>query len=229
MRVVALVASGRVPLPFLRAIVTGRAQTINIGTHNFMDASRVAKAADDPVTQARLDACVFKGRGQKPRDRKMGGGADVLDEPGGLERTLRRADGESNGQPARCKILLRLRQVGPIQIEILLLDHLDLGEIFLERLEEIGGFADDHQAGRLGEIFLAKSVTASVVTASIDGIYLSSVSRGKIVSGELRDLVNGNLHSSRGCERNRPISTALRACNSAPLTGSADHAALTPP
>ena len=60
-RVLALVASGRIPLPFLRAIATGRAQTINIGTHNFMDASRVAKAADDPVTQARLDACVFKG------------------------------------------------------------------------------------------------------------------------------------------------------------------------
>ena len=26
-----------------------------------MDASRVAKATDDPVTRARLDACVFKG------------------------------------------------------------------------------------------------------------------------------------------------------------------------
>ena len=60
-RVLALVASGRIPLPFLHAIATGRAQTINIGTHNFMDASRVAKAANDPVTRARLDACVFKG------------------------------------------------------------------------------------------------------------------------------------------------------------------------
>jgi hypothetical protein len=60
-RVLALVASGRIPLPFLHAIATGRAQTINIGTHNFMDASRVAKAADDPVTLARLGACVFKG------------------------------------------------------------------------------------------------------------------------------------------------------------------------
>jgi hypothetical protein len=60
-RVLALVASGRIPLPFLHAIVIGRAQTINIGTHNFMDASRVAQAASDPVTQARLDACVFKG------------------------------------------------------------------------------------------------------------------------------------------------------------------------
>src|SRR5262245_27072602 len=45
-RVLTLVASGRIPLPFLHAIATGRAHTINIGTHNFMDASRVAKAAD---------------------------------------------------------------------------------------------------------------------------------------------------------------------------------------
>ena len=37
------------------------AHTINIGTHNFMDAGRVAQAASDPLTQARLDACVFKG------------------------------------------------------------------------------------------------------------------------------------------------------------------------
>jgi tetraether lipid synthase len=60
-RVLALVASGRIPLPFLRALATGRAQTINIGTHNFMDTNRVAQAATDPVTRARLDACVFKG------------------------------------------------------------------------------------------------------------------------------------------------------------------------
>jgi len=61
MRVLALVASGHIPSPFLHAIVTGRAHTLNIGMHNFMDASRVAQAADDPVTRARLDACVFKG------------------------------------------------------------------------------------------------------------------------------------------------------------------------
>ena len=60
-RVLALVASGRIPFSFLRAIATGRAHTINIGTHNFMDASRVANAPNDPVTRARLDACVFKG------------------------------------------------------------------------------------------------------------------------------------------------------------------------
>ncbi|MBA2586726.1 MAG: hypothetical protein H0U99_09615 [Chthoniobacterales bacterium] len=61
MRVLALVASGRIPWPFLRAIATGRAHTVNIGTHNFMDAKRVAAAANDPMTKSRLDACVFKG------------------------------------------------------------------------------------------------------------------------------------------------------------------------
>ena len=60
-RVIALLAHGRIPFSFLRAIATGYAQTLNIGTHNFMDASRVANAPNDPVTQARLDACVFKG------------------------------------------------------------------------------------------------------------------------------------------------------------------------
>jgi hypothetical protein len=60
-RLLALAVSGQIPLPFFRAVATGRAHTINIGTHNFMDASRVANAPNDPVTQARLDACVFKG------------------------------------------------------------------------------------------------------------------------------------------------------------------------
>ncbi len=60
-RALALLANGAIPLPFLRALATGRAHTINIGTHNFMDASRVANAPNDPVTRARLDACVFKG------------------------------------------------------------------------------------------------------------------------------------------------------------------------
>jgi hypothetical protein len=60
-RVLALVASGEIPLNFLRAIATGRAHTINIGTHNFMDAARVANAPNDPVTRVRLEACVFKG------------------------------------------------------------------------------------------------------------------------------------------------------------------------
>ncbi len=60
-RALALIASGDIPLPFLRALATGRAHTLNVGTHNFMDASRVAQAASDTVTQARLAACVFKG------------------------------------------------------------------------------------------------------------------------------------------------------------------------
>lgn len=60
-RAIALVASGEIPPEFVRALLTGRAQTINTGTHNFMDASRVANAANDPVTQSRLEACVFKG------------------------------------------------------------------------------------------------------------------------------------------------------------------------
>lgn len=61
MRVSALVASGKIPWPFLWALGGGRAHTINIGTHNFMDAAQVAQAPNDPLTQARLDACVFKG------------------------------------------------------------------------------------------------------------------------------------------------------------------------
>jgi len=60
-RALALVGSGALPGEFVRALLRGRAQTINTGTHNFMDASQVANAANDPVTQSRLDACVFKG------------------------------------------------------------------------------------------------------------------------------------------------------------------------
>jgi hypothetical protein len=60
-RALALLANGTFPLPFLLALVTGRAHTINIGTHNFMDATQVANAPNDSVTRARLDACVFKG------------------------------------------------------------------------------------------------------------------------------------------------------------------------
>ena len=60
-RAFALIATGEIPLEFVRALLTGRAQTINTGTHNFMDAARVANAANDPETQLRLDACVFKG------------------------------------------------------------------------------------------------------------------------------------------------------------------------
>ncbi|MEO5855361.1 MAG: hypothetical protein ABIR21_04815 [Chthoniobacterales bacterium] len=61
LRAVALLATGEIPLEFACALATGRAQTINTGTHNFMDAAQVANAAADPETQLRLDACVFKG------------------------------------------------------------------------------------------------------------------------------------------------------------------------
>jgi len=60
-RALALVANGAIPYPLLLALVTGRAHTINIGTHNFMDASQVANAPNEPVTRSRLAACVFKG------------------------------------------------------------------------------------------------------------------------------------------------------------------------
>lgn len=60
-RAIALAVTGEIPFEFLRALLTGRAQTLNTGTHNFMDANRVADAAHDPVTKSRLDACVFKG------------------------------------------------------------------------------------------------------------------------------------------------------------------------
>ena len=65
-----LVASGQMPPRFLRALLTGRAHTLNIGTHNFMHASQVANAPDDPVTKARLEACVFKGAVKNRATRK---------------------------------------------------------------------------------------------------------------------------------------------------------------
>jgi hypothetical protein len=60
-RGLALIAAGQIPLSFVRAILTRRLHTINIGTHNFIDASKVANAPNDTVTRARLKACVFKG------------------------------------------------------------------------------------------------------------------------------------------------------------------------
>jgi hypothetical protein len=53
--------AGAVPLEFVRALGSGQLHTVNIGMHNFMDAARVANAPNDPVTRARLKACVFKG------------------------------------------------------------------------------------------------------------------------------------------------------------------------
>ena len=60
-RACALVISGQMPKRFLGALLSEKAHTINIGTHNFMHASQVANAPNDLVVQARLAACVFKG------------------------------------------------------------------------------------------------------------------------------------------------------------------------
>jgi hypothetical protein len=56
-----LVVSGRMPLNMVVDLICGRAHTLGVGTHNFMDAEQVARADSDPVIQARLDSCVFKG------------------------------------------------------------------------------------------------------------------------------------------------------------------------
>ncbi len=55
------VASGKMPASMLPAALTGRVHTLGVGMHNFMDAAQVARADSDPVVQARLDSCVFKG------------------------------------------------------------------------------------------------------------------------------------------------------------------------
>lgn len=60
-RLLALTCSGEIPLHFLYALATGGVHTLNIGTHNFMDADEVAQAPTNPLIKARLDACVFKG------------------------------------------------------------------------------------------------------------------------------------------------------------------------
>jgi hypothetical protein len=58
---VRLAINGQVPFEFTRALLTGRAHTLGTGIHNFMHATQVANADNDPVVRARLDACVFKG------------------------------------------------------------------------------------------------------------------------------------------------------------------------
>ncbi len=55
------IMGGRVPASAFFAMITGQAHVLGIGIHNFMDAAQVATADSDPVTSARLDACVFKG------------------------------------------------------------------------------------------------------------------------------------------------------------------------
>jgi hypothetical protein len=53
--------NGTLPLRVMFAMLTNRAHNVGFGIHNFMDAAMVARAGSDPVIQARLDSCVFKG------------------------------------------------------------------------------------------------------------------------------------------------------------------------
>ncbi len=56
-----VLARGIYPWRMLHDLLAGRAHTLGLGTHNFMDAAEVARADSDPVIKARLDSCVFKG------------------------------------------------------------------------------------------------------------------------------------------------------------------------
>ncbi|MEP7071629.1 MAG: radical SAM protein [Verrucomicrobiota bacterium] len=58
---VRLLVTRRFPLHMFLDLVSGKAHTLGVGTHNFMDAAQVARADADPVIKARLDSCVFKG------------------------------------------------------------------------------------------------------------------------------------------------------------------------
>jgi 7,8-dihydro-6-hydroxymethylpterin dimethyltransferase len=60
-RIARQVLSGAMPGEVLRAAMRGEVHTFGVGIHNFMDAGKVATAADDAVVKARLDSCVFKG------------------------------------------------------------------------------------------------------------------------------------------------------------------------
>jgi hypothetical protein len=53
--------SRHTPPQILRSLVRGQVHTLGVGMHNFMSAAQVANAPNDPVAQARLDSCVFKG------------------------------------------------------------------------------------------------------------------------------------------------------------------------
>lgn len=52
---------GSLPAGLVAAALRGQVHTLGIGMHNFMDAAQVADAPNNPVTQCRLDSCVFKG------------------------------------------------------------------------------------------------------------------------------------------------------------------------
>ena len=56
-----LIVTGRLPFSMFSDLLAGRAHTLGVGTHNFMDADQVLQGETDPVIKARLDSCVFKG------------------------------------------------------------------------------------------------------------------------------------------------------------------------
>lgn len=57
--------AGRMSWNTLFMALQGKVHTLGVGMHNFMDAARVANAANDHTTQCRLDSCVFKGAVKK--------------------------------------------------------------------------------------------------------------------------------------------------------------------
>lgn len=60
-RMMRYLSSRHAPREILHSLVRGQVHTLGVGMHNFMDASMVARADQDPVIKARLDSCVFKG------------------------------------------------------------------------------------------------------------------------------------------------------------------------
>jgi len=60
-RLLRYMTSRKAPPEILRSLLRARVHTVGVGMHNFMGASQVASAAQDPVVRARLDSCVFKG------------------------------------------------------------------------------------------------------------------------------------------------------------------------
>ncbi|HEY5035880.1 MAG TPA: hypothetical protein VII74_01970, partial [Chthoniobacterales bacterium] len=60
-RLIRYMTSRKAPPEILHSLLRGQVHTVGVGMHNFMSAAQVANAPNDPVVQARLDSCVFKG------------------------------------------------------------------------------------------------------------------------------------------------------------------------
>ncbi|HEX3817187.1 MAG TPA: hypothetical protein VHW03_02740 [Chthoniobacterales bacterium] len=60
-RLIRYMTSRKAPPEILRSLLRGKVHTVGVSMHNFMSAAQVANAPNDPVVQARLDSCVFKG------------------------------------------------------------------------------------------------------------------------------------------------------------------------